>query len=171
MTPKTQYQKMRDNRARRESVLASAREWTPVACSGNLEMSSVVLEDGSVLTASGPLQNDPHHELRKTWASGQRWQRREPGRDWVDTVKPSWLENVEYRRHPSDIDQEKPWYPDSSIEWVEGHPRELPPKTKIADWLYREERLQERYVKAPFALSAWQLAEVERVVAYKLANP
>lgn len=150
MNPKTQYQKMRDNRARRESVLASAREWTPVACSGNLEMSSVVLEDGSVLTASGPqsgqsagyapslkskenplglvraeaisqngaareLQDgsivvDPHHELRKTWAPGQRWEQAAPGADdWYPCLSdkgPLWASWMQYRRCHDDLQDE-----------------------------------------------------------------
>lgn len=176
MTPKTQYQKMRDNRARRESMLASAREWTPVVGSGNLEMSSVVLEDGSVLAASGPLQNDPHHELRKTWAPGQWWQRREPGRDWVDTVKPSWLENVQYRRHPNDIDQEKPWYPDSSGEWVEvpDDCMECPiePLTKVFVLLRCDRIKKERYGRS-YAAGDW-CWDVDprmsgRIIAFKVA--
>ena len=58
---------------------------------------------------------DPHAELRKTWAPGQRWQVRAPGnRNWGDlNGKPSWSCHLEYRRHPDDVDQ-----PDEP-EWVD----------------------------------------------------
>lgn len=195
MTPKTQYQKMRDNRARRESIDVNTLRIVDVELPKNpkvgevvrvhagaaanmrvkIEQMSTVLEDGSVLTASGPLQNDPHHELRKTWAPGQRWQRREPGRDWVDTVKPSWLENVQYRRHPSDIDQEKPWYPDNSSEWVEvpDDCMECPvPKHVVVEVLKAYEREDKNYAKQIRPAKGWTWdwpADTdERNVAYKV---
>lgn len=68
---------------------------------------------------------DPHAELRKTWAPGQRWQAR-AWRDgvwgeWTDANSggPLWFPHQQYRRHPDDIDQPKPWYPDDSGEWIE----------------------------------------------------
>lgn len=67
MTPKTQYQKMRDNRARRESMLANADEFEPLSDThingvrfkhGSLwdpaRPMVATLEDGSTLTASEP---------------------------------------------------------------------------------------------------------------------
>lgn len=68
MTPKTQYQKMRDNRARRESMLTNADEFEPLSDThingvrfktGSLwdpaRPMVATLEDGSTLTASGPV--------------------------------------------------------------------------------------------------------------------
>ena len=64
---------------------------------------------------------DPHSELRKTWAPGQRWQASHDGFVWdnLSTTEPRWNPGLKYRRHPDDIDQPKPWYPDNSGDWVE----------------------------------------------------
>lgn len=77
---------------------------------GPAEAQSVTLEDGSTLTATGPVQNDPHAELRKTWKPGQRWQYRSAGTHdaWTDRGgQPCWFPDAEYRRHPDDIDPQK----------------------------------------------------------------
>ncbi len=113
---------------------------------------STTLEDGSTLTASlgnpqpldltgvkemkvsGFVEQDPHHELRKTWKPGQRWQGRlvdyRPGRSWpwveIDHGEPAWRPGREYRRHPDDQDPpatEKPW-----IDWVGGDKGPSKPK-------------------------------------------
>jgi len=63
---------------------------------------------------------DPHAELRKTWVPGQRWQFSFKEGEWEDVAsEPMWGRHTAYRRHPDDIDQPKPWYPDDSGEWVE----------------------------------------------------
>lgn len=123
------------------------------------------------------LRGDPHAELRKTWAPGQRWQRKEMGGDWVDTPKPSWLESVDYRRHPDDIDQSKPWYPDDSGEWVEVPDDcvDCPvPHTTRVQFLYAKERKAETFndQSAVAGDICWDARPHDpyRIVAYKVVK-
>lgn len=68
---------------------------------------STTLEDGSTLTASGPV--DPHAELRKTWKPGQRWQQSGPDGVWHNcNNQPLWAGWMKYRRHPDDKDPQAP---------------------------------------------------------------
>ena len=117
------------------------------------------------------LRGDPHAELRKTWAPGQRWQCRTHGEDeWVEfTETPKWHPGLRYRRHPDDIDPSKPWYPDDSGEWAEGHPRGLPPHTEISDFLYAFERKNQKHVALTRACFAHNLTSVA-IVAYKVVK-
>lgn len=69
---------------------------------------------------------DRHHELRKTWKPGQRWEQAAPGSDMWHPCNsergPLWDSWMQYRCHPEDREPpttEKPWYPDNSGEWVE----------------------------------------------------
>lgn len=66
--------------------------------------------------------------------------------------------------------QAAPWYPDDSGDWVEGHPRDLPPDTPMAGWLYKEEREKKNY-EAPGGF--WLASELthDDIVAYKVAKP
>lgn len=68
--------------------------------------------------------DDPHAEMRKTWAPGQRWQVRAPGnRNWGDfNGKPSWSCHLEYRRHPEDVGRL------AEPEWVDWAGGEMPVK-------------------------------------------
>ena len=63
-----------------------------------------------------------------------------------------------------------PWYPDDSGDWVEGHPRELPPNTPMAGWLFRSERDNKAY---PTPESDWTAGELRNrnIVAYKVVKP
>lgn len=55
--------------------------------------------------AASQCDKEPHTELRKSWAPGQRWQTRIPAfTEWFDlTVPPAWFWYAEYRRHPEDV--------------------------------------------------------------------
>lgn len=64
-----------------------------------------------------------------------------------------------------------PWYPDDSGDWVEGHPRDLPADTIVADWLYREERECRSYCRAAITETAGYLAHQTHIVAYKVVKP
>lgn len=128
-------------------------------------------------------ETDPHAELRKSWAPGQRWQARsfrngEWG-PWTPAVAsgPLWLPHQEYRRHPADIDPPKPWCPDNSGEWVEV-PDDcmrcpVPPETEI-EYLLRFERNRKSWepdVREACNLS-WTFATGRdaRIVAYKVVK-
>ena len=62
------------------------------------------------------------------------------------------------------------WYPDDSGEWVEGHPRDLPPDTLMAGWLFMAEREAKNYT---IPESAWPAKELTNpnIVAYKVVKP
>ena len=65
--------------------------------------------------------DDPHAELRESWAPGQRWQLRVMG-EWVDLANgmaPLWSPLCSYRRHPDDIGRpsESGW-----VEWKGQYP-------------------------------------------------
>lgn len=67
------------------------------------------------------------------------------------------------------IDPPKPWYPDDSGEWEEGHPRDLPPHTEISDFLYAFERKNQEHVALPLACFVHNLTSVD-IVAYKVVK-
>lgn len=81
--------------------------------------------DDVVVSESVDPSPDPHAQLKKAWAPGQRWQFRcYESEDWRDVAgNPAWNPHVAYRRHPDDIAGAKPWYPDESADWVEVHAR------------------------------------------------
>jgi hypothetical protein len=55
--------------------------------------------------AASQCDKEPHTELRKSWAPGQRWQTRIPAyTEWFElTAPPAWFWYAEYRRHPEDV--------------------------------------------------------------------
>lgn len=63
-----------------------------------------------------------------------------------------------------------PWYPDDSGDWVEGHPRDLPPYTPMAGWLFRRERENKAYT---IPESGWPAGSLDspNIVAYKVVKP
>lgn len=124
--------------------------------------------------------DDPHAELRKTWAPGQRWQMKTTFNKWKDlATPPGWHSNVEYRRHPDDIDQPpKPWYPDGSGEWVEV-PADcmecpVPKNCKVQTILLRERQRAVAYnpVSATAGNFSWDRTPADplRIVAYKVVR-
>ena len=80
-------------------------------------------------------------------------------------------ESEQTRAKCAALRQDTPWYPDDSGEWVEGHPRDLPPTTDIADWLYRGERERRNYCQSACSESAGYLSRMSRIVAYKVVTP
>lgn len=130
--------------------------------------------------AVGAPTYDPHAELRKTWKPGQVWQFRHPewlpSDRWCDVVgDPVWHAERQYRRHPDDVDQEKPWYPDSSGDWVEvpDDCMECPikPSTKVFV-LLRCDRIKKQRCGLSYAAGDWGW-DVDprmsgRIVAYKV---
>lgn len=64
-----------------------------------------------------------------------------------------------------------PWYPDDSGDWVEGHPRDLPPDTPVFAWLYVKERNGKYYRPSPEPMRARDLSVVTEIVAYKVVKP
>jgi len=166
MTPKTQYQKMRENRERREYEFWAGKFDNSVAQSGPF---------GHVHVA--PKDADPHAELRKTWAPGQQWQTRRIGSEnWeILNFDPAWNQFWEYRQAP----QEKPWYPDHG-NWVEvpdecmEMPKAIKPET-IIQVLFLEERNSQSYraYKAEGVYWDWDEdpEDESRIVAYKVVAP
>ena len=63
-----------------------------------------------------------------------------------------------------------PWYPDDSGEWVEGHPRELPPETVMSGWLLDTEREGKNYRESNGLWHARDLTS-KAIVAYKVVKP
>ena len=63
-----------------------------------------------------------------------------------------------------------PWYPDGSGEWVEGHPRDLPPGTPMAGWLFHQERENQAYAIPEPGWTAGELRN-PNIVAYKVGKP
>lgn len=63
-----------------------------------------------------------------------------------------------------------PWYPDDSGEWVEGHPRDLPPDTLMAGWLVMAEREAKSYTIPESGWPAKALTN-QNIVAYKVVKP
>ncbi len=54
---------------------------------------------------------EPHAELRKTWAPGQRWESSYgPGDDWTEVCAspPNWYQDKLYRRHPDEAQEVQP---------------------------------------------------------------
>lgn len=147
------------------------------------EAELIYLTDAFV--GEGESASDPHAELRKTWAPGQRWQCRAPGEsEWCDIddfglrCQPSWDADCEYRSHPDDIDHSpKPWYPDDSGEWVEvpddqvGCP--VHADTRI-EYLCARERLRKEWSTDQQAADqlSWGLSTEHggRIVAYKVVR-
>lgn len=128
--------------------------------------------------------NDPHAELRKTWRAGQLWESRKIGGDWYPVQNPLWSADQEYRRSPEctwiDPDQEKPWYPDDSGEWVEvpDDLMEMPNGLERHQWierLFHAEREEKDYFKVPIwacgASWASPIGSKCRIVAYKVFKP
>ena len=68
------------------------------------------------------------------------------------------------------LQEPTPWYPDDSGEWVEGHPRDLPPDTLMAGWLVMAEREAKSYT---ILESVWPAKELTspNIVAYKVVKP
>ena len=62
------------------------------------------------------------------------------------------------------------WYPDDSGEWVEGHPRDLPPDTLMAGWLFMAERDAKNYTIPESGWTAKALTNPD-IVAYKVVKP
>ena len=63
-----------------------------------------------------------------------------------------------------------PWYPDDSGEWVEGHPRDLPPETVMSGWLFDTEREGKNYIGS---IGLWHARDLpsKAIVAYKVVKP
>lgn len=62
------------------------------------------------------------------------------------------------------------WYPDDSGEWMEGHPRDLPPDTLMAGWLFMAEREAKNYTIPESCWTAKALTNPD-IVAYKVVKP
>ena len=63
-----------------------------------------------------------------------------------------------------------PWYPDDSGEWVEGHPRDLPPETVMSGWLFDTEREGKNHSRSTGLWYARDLTP-KAIVAYKVVKP
>ena len=120
--------------------------------------------------------HDPHAELRKTWAPGQRWQtrifRNGVWGEWSDAISsgPLWLPQQEYRRHPDDT----PWYPDDSGDWVEWPGGDCPvSKHTRVDILCESERALQSFHPQGFEddIYCWSAGATDRIVAYKVVKP
>lgn len=101
--------------------------WSGSMAESLVAAQSTTLEDGSTLTATGPVQNDPHAELRQTWKPGQVWQVNCKGTifDWINVSGiPEWSPKLEYRRHPDYQDAEDASKPveEEWIKWSGGLP-------------------------------------------------
>lgn len=131
-----------------------------------------------------PLDADPHAELRKTWAPGQRWQVSWWGiGGWVDCSEtPEWHAVHSYRRHPDDVPavarpsptcaplpNDTPWYPDDSGEWVEIYPMPAPihPDTVIQTLSKRERADKKQHNSAARPMKDWDWGQL---VAYKVVK-
>lgn len=127
---------------------------------------------------------DPHAELRKTWAPWQRWQAAGKfGGVWHDIIcgPPSWRADEIYQRHPDDLTPpavEKPWYPDDSGEWVEvpDDCMECPVDGEfLVGVLQKKERDAKKFVpmiaKAGLLNWAQPVGDCDRTVAYKVVAP
>lgn len=67
------------------------------------------------------------------------------------------------------LQEPTPWYPDDSGEWVEGHPRDLPPGSLVSEYLYETER-ETRTYERPIPEQASHLY-ARGIVAYKVVKP
>ena len=65
--------------------------------------------------------------------------------------------------------QPAPWYPDDPGDWVEGHPRDLPPDTLMAGWLFMAEREAKNYTIPEGGWAAKELTN-PNIVAYKVVK-
>ena len=63
-----------------------------------------------------------------------------------------------------------PWYPDDSGEWVEGHPRDLPPDTLMVGWMFMAEREAKSYAIPESGWPAKALTN-QNIVAYRVVKP
>lgn len=79
-------------------------------------------------------------------------------------------ESEQTRAKCAALRQDTPWYPDDSGEWVEGHPRDLPPETVMSGWLFDTEREGKNYI-GPTGL--WHARDLpsKAIVAYKVVKP
>ena len=81
----------------------------------------------------------------------------------ADALDRQW---VDPRKDP----EPTPWYPDDSGEWMEGHPRDLPPDTLMAGWLFMAERDAKNYTIPESGWAAKELTNPD-IVAYKVVKP
>lgn len=113
------------------------------------------------------LRDEPHAELRKTWAPGQRWQVRLPdGRNWGDfNGEPSWAMGLEYRRHPDDVDQP------AEPEWVDWAGGEMPVEhgTPI-EVLHRSGEIYTTVAGRNYAVRWTHVDHGTDIVAYKVVK-
>ena len=80
-------------------------------------------------------------------------------------------ESEQTRAKCAALRQDTPWYPDDSGEWVEGHPRDLPPETEVSGFMYLFERKNQKYTKPSGPRLARNLRTVDSIVAYKVVKP
>lgn len=79
-------------------------------------------------------------------------------------------ESEQTRAKCAALRQDTPWYPDDSGEWVEGHPRDLPPETVMSGWLFDTEREGKNYIGSTGLWHARDLTS-KTIVAYKVVKP